>query len=148
MKTQYQMMIEDPRMRRLLSVETLVAEASEVIAKLMAEQGISKADLARRLDKSRAWVTQLLSGRTNVTVRTLAEVAFVLDAELKLRAQPPRWSAAMKPLSGGPQDTFKSAKFTLELPRGSSAVFELRSAIGSDDDSSVNAENGGSEFAA
>lgn len=93
MKTQHELMMEDPAMRRLLSVEALTAEAAETIAKLMAEQGVSKADLARRLNKSRAWVTQLLSGRANVTVRTLAEVAFALDAELKLRAQPPRWKA-------------------------------------------------------
>ena len=76
MKTQHAVLIEDPEFQRLLSVETLAAEASEVIARLMAEQNLSKADLARRLNKSRAWVTQLLSGKANMTVRTLAEVAY------------------------------------------------------------------------
>jgi transcriptional regulator with XRE-family HTH domain len=88
MKTQLAVLMEDPEFRRLLSVETLVAEASEVIARLMAEQNLSKADLARRLNKSRAWVTQLLSGKANMTVRTLAEVAYTLGAEVKLQAQP------------------------------------------------------------
>ena len=74
MKTQHEVLMEDPEFRRLLSIEALVAEASEVIARLMAEQNVSKADLARRLKKSRAWVTQLLSGKANMTVRTLAEV--------------------------------------------------------------------------
>ena len=108
MKTQHELMMEDPEMRRLLSVEALVAEASEVIAKLMVEQGLSKADLARRLNKSRAWVTQLLSGRTNVTVRTLAEVAFALDAELKLRAQPPRWKGSVKAVGRGSRSRSRS----------------------------------------
>ena len=81
-------MKEDLEFRRLLSVETLAAGASEVIARLMAEQNVSNADLARRLNKSRAWVTQLLSGKTNMTVRTLAEVMYTLDAEVKLHAQP------------------------------------------------------------
>jgi transcriptional regulator with XRE-family HTH domain len=83
--------MEDPEFQRLLSIEALVAEASEVIAGLMAQQNLSKADLARRLNKSRAWVTQLLSGKANVTVRTLAEVAYTLGAEVKLQAQAPSW---------------------------------------------------------
>ncbi len=90
--------MEDPEFRRLLSVEALVAEASEVIARLMDEQNISKADLARRMNKSRAWVTQLLSGSANMTVRTLAELAHTLGAEVKLQAQPPSWKVSGKPL--------------------------------------------------
>jgi transcriptional regulator with XRE-family HTH domain len=90
MKTQHAVLMEDPEFRKLLAIESLVAESSEVIASLMAEQNVSKAALARRLNKSRAWVTQLLSGNANMTVRTLAEVAHVLDAEVKLHAQPSR----------------------------------------------------------
>jgi transcriptional regulator with XRE-family HTH domain len=101
MKTQHEVLMEDPEFRRLLSIEALVAEASEAIAKLMAEQNVSKADLARRLNKSRAWVTQLLSGKANMTIRTLAEAVYVLDAELKLHAQPPSWKMAGKPLGRG-----------------------------------------------
>ncbi len=52
----------------------------------MAQQNISKADLARRLNKSRAWVTKMLSGRADLTVRALAEVAYTLNAELKFQA--------------------------------------------------------------
>ena len=86
MKTQHEALMEHPEFRRLLSIEALVPEASEVIAGLMAEQDASKAELARRLKKSRPWVTQLLSGKVNMTVRTLAEVAFALDAEVRFQA--------------------------------------------------------------
>ena len=86
MKTQHADLIEDPEFRRLLSIEALVAEASETVAGLMAEQNLSNADLARRLNKSRAWVTQLLSGKANMTIRTLAEVVYTLGAEAKLVA--------------------------------------------------------------
>jgi transcriptional regulator with XRE-family HTH domain len=101
MKTQHEVLMEDPEFRKLLAIEALVAESSEVIARLMAEQNVSKADLARRLNKSRAWVTQLLSGKANMTVRTLAEVVYALDAEVKLQAQPPSWKMAGKPLGAG-----------------------------------------------
>lgn len=96
MKTQYDISTEDPEFRRLLAIEALAAEASETIAKLMADQKVNKAELAKRLNKSRSWVTQMLNGKANVTLRTLAEVAHALDAELKLRAQPPRWKGSLK----------------------------------------------------
>lgn len=105
MKTQHASLMEDPEFRRLLSVEALVAEASEVIAGLMAEQNVSKADLARRLNKSRAWVTQLLSGKANMTVRTLADVVHTLGAEVKLRAAPASWTMSPRLLDvGHPQE--------------------------------------------
>jgi transcriptional regulator with XRE-family HTH domain len=104
MKTQHASLMEDPEFRRLLSVEALVAEASEVIARLMAEQNVSKADLARRLHKSRAWVTQLLSGKANMTIRTLAEVVHTLDAEVKLQTQPPGWTRSGRLLDAGPTE--------------------------------------------
>jgi transcriptional regulator with XRE-family HTH domain len=97
METQQEVRMEDPEFRRLLSIEALVAEASEMIARLMVEQDVSKADLARRLHKSRAWVTQLLSGKANMTVRTLAEVVYALNAEVKLHSQPPNWKRVGKP---------------------------------------------------
>lgn len=93
MKTQFEMLAEDPEFRRLVSIETLTAEAAELIARLMAEQKVTKADLARRLNKSRAWVTQMLSGKANLTVRTLAEVAHALDAEVRLETRQAAWRA-------------------------------------------------------
>jgi transcriptional regulator with XRE-family HTH domain len=87
-KNDYQDLMKDPSFRRLLASESLVTEAAELIARLMAEKKVNKAALARRLNRSRAWVTQLLSGKTNMTVRTLAELAYALEAEVKLQAQP------------------------------------------------------------
>jgi transcriptional regulator with XRE-family HTH domain len=87
MITKYDELMTDPEFRKEMAIETLVAEAAELVAQLMAEQNLSKADLARRLNKSRAWVTQLLSGNANMTVRTLAEVTYTLGAEIKLQSQ-------------------------------------------------------------
>jgi transcriptional regulator with XRE-family HTH domain len=93
----------------------------------MAEQNVSKADLARRLNKSRAWVTQLLSGKANMTVRTLAEVVYALDAEVKLHAQPPGWKVAGKPLGTGWQPVvFKMDKCLLESPMVPEDLFRFQ----------------------
>ncbi|HPT26891.1 MAG TPA: helix-turn-helix transcriptional regulator [Bryobacteraceae bacterium] len=61
-------------------------ESSETIAALMAKRKVSRAELARRLGKSQTWVTQLLSGKANLTIGTLAEAARVLDAGITLKA--------------------------------------------------------------
>jgi len=76
----------DPGFRRMLAIESLALEAAETIATLMAKRKTSRADLAKRLGKSRAWVTQMLSGKANLTIRTLAEVAHALDAGIALKA--------------------------------------------------------------
>ncbi len=126
MKTQHDILMEDPEFRRLLSIEALVAEASETIARLMAEKNVTKADLARRLNKSRAWVTQLLSGKTNMTVRTLAEVAYALGAEIKLEAQSPASKASGKTSAPTWRPmVFKIDNYLVESPIASEELFRL-----------------------
>ena len=61
-----------PRQRLLFEQERAVLLATEEILKLMEHEGISKADLAKALGKSKAYVTQALSGGRNMTLRTLA----------------------------------------------------------------------------
>jgi transcriptional regulator with XRE-family HTH domain len=126
MKTQHEVLMEDPEFRRLLSIEALVAEASEVIARLMAEQNVSKADLARRLNKSRAWVTQLLNGKANMTVRTLAEVVYALHAEVKLNTQPASWKMAGEPTGRAQAVVFKMDQYIVESPIASESVFHVQ----------------------
>ena len=103
--------MEDPEYRRLYTIEALLTDASEMVAQLMEAQGVSKAELARRLGKSRAWVTQLLNGKANMTIRTVAEVVYTLGAEVKLSTSPlathqsqvsvrRRWVAAIRTPGG------------------------------------------------
>lgn len=98
-KSQFETMMENPEFRKEFAVESLVLEATEVVSRLMHEQGLTKADLARRLGKSRAWVTQLLNGSANMTLRTLAEVLVALDAEARVEAKPGAWQAKKKLLA-------------------------------------------------
>lgn len=44
---------------------------------------ISQKELARRLGRTEAYVSKLLSGSQNVTLKTIAETANVLDCEVK-----------------------------------------------------------------
>lgn len=70
--------------KRALVQESAILGVTELICRLMEELGVSKAELARRLDKSRAYVTQILDGRSNLTVRSIADVLWALGSELKV----------------------------------------------------------------
>jgi antitoxin component HigA of HigAB toxin-antitoxin module len=73
--------------RRSFEQELAVFNATELLSGVMEERGITKADLARMLGTSRANVTNMLSGRRNLTVRTLADVAAVLGVRVKFESE-------------------------------------------------------------
>ena len=56
-------------------VDGPITEFAEDIWRLMEEQKVSRAELARRLGTSRAYVTKLLGGNANFTLETMTKVA-------------------------------------------------------------------------
>lgn len=84
----------DRRYQRIIEEERLVLAASEQIGSLMDAVGVSRAELARRLGKSRGFVTQVLGGERNMTLRTLADLAFALDHRMSLSVSPCTAAAA------------------------------------------------------
>lgn len=73
---------------RVLERERVWVEATENICRLMDTEQVSRAELARRLDVSRATVTQMLSGERNLTLGTLADAFFVLGRSLHVTYGP------------------------------------------------------------
>jgi plasmid maintenance system antidote protein VapI len=57
-----------------------IVEFTEDICRLMDEQNVSRAELARRLGTSRAYITKLLGGNANFTLQTMVKVAMALGA--------------------------------------------------------------------
>lgn len=88
MKTTFQQFAEDANRRRLFEQESLSFEAAELISTLLQEQKVSKAELAKRIGKSKAFVTQLLSGSRNMTMHTFADLAFALGFKVELKPSP------------------------------------------------------------
>src|ERR1022692_4037273 len=80
----YQRKVVKPERHRDLEQEILLVSATELICQLIEQDGVSRAELARRIGKSKAFVTQLLSGSRNITLRTLADVAWALGARVEL----------------------------------------------------------------
>lgn len=65
----------------------LIGINEEIVAQLEAN-GITRTELARRLDVDKSYVTRLLNGMPNVTLKTLVSVASALDCRMSV----PRFS--------------------------------------------------------
>lgn len=74
----------DEEGRQILEQERLIIEVTEAIATLLQEQEVSRSELARRIGTSPAFVTKLLRGNNNFTLRTLSDVFFALDHSVHL----------------------------------------------------------------
>jgi transcriptional regulator with XRE-family HTH domain len=71
---------------RLLAQERLILDATETIIGLLEEQAVSRQELARRIGRTKSYVSQILSGDRNMTLRTLAELGYVLGQEFSVES--------------------------------------------------------------
>lgn len=62
----------------------LALSVSTEIYQIMAEKGITKADLAKRLGTSKAYVTKILTGDANLSLKTLAKIQNALNSQFKI----------------------------------------------------------------
>jgi len=86
MITKHDELMLDPEYRKLYAIEGLIADTAQLIWDLMERKKMKQADVARLLNKTPAFVSQLLNGKANMTVRTLAEVVYALGATVKIAA--------------------------------------------------------------
>lgn len=75
---------ESPEYERMLAEEALILDVTEKVWELLESREMNKADLAKALGKSKAYVSQVLSGSRNMTLRTLADVADALGSSVKV----------------------------------------------------------------
>lgn len=66
---------------RVLAEESLIQQVTERIWELLEKKEMSKSDLAKSMGKSKAFVSQILSGSRNMTFRTFADIAFALNVK-------------------------------------------------------------------
>ena len=61
-----------------------IVELTEDLSRRMKQQKISRAELARRMGTSRAYITKLLSGDANFTLQTMVKLALAVGGVLHL----------------------------------------------------------------
>lgn len=64
--------------------EKLILDVTESVFEVLEKQGKSRADLAASMGRSAAYVSQLLNGTRNMTLRTLADIAYALNIEPRI----------------------------------------------------------------
>jgi transcriptional regulator with XRE-family HTH domain len=82
--------VQDPRHMRLFQQERAIYEVTTLIEETMDAERVTRAELAKKLGKGKSWVTQLLDGEGNKTIRTVADALAVLGYEFRAFAEPIR----------------------------------------------------------
>ena len=68
--------------------EKLILEVTNRIAEMMQKKNVSKSALAGKLGRTKGFITQLLNGNANMTLRTISDVMWALDSTLKVQPEP------------------------------------------------------------
>lgn len=92
-------MLEEAKKHPAFHLEKAILHFTSELCEQMEVQGLSKAKLARRLDKKPSYITRVLSGSTNLTMKTMVSFAMALEVtfmpELKSEIED---NCFMKPL--------------------------------------------------
>jgi len=65
--------------------EQLVYNVTEDLLIVLEDLNINKKELARRLGKSKSYITQILSGSRNMTLGSFSDICFVLGVEPEIK---------------------------------------------------------------
>ena len=106
--------MNDPEFRKLLAQEELILEVTETICELLENEKVSRKELAERLGKSKGFVSQLLNGGRNLTLRTVADNFHVLGYKVTLTPQKLRQRSNVREL-----------RTTCTLPKSPVVTFEF-----------------------
>ncbi len=79
--------LEDPEFAKLMAQGDLIMEVTETLCELLEKEKVSRKELADRLGKSKGFVSQLLNGGRNLTLRTVADILHVLGYKVSLTPQ-------------------------------------------------------------
>ena len=83
-KTLMDQYLEDPEFARLMAQGDLIMEVTETLCELLEKEGVSRKELADRLGKTKGFISQLLNGGRNLTLRTVADILHVLGYKVSL----------------------------------------------------------------
>ena len=74
--------------QKLYEEEGLVLEVTEAICELMQKQNIKRVKLAQKLGVDKSYITNLLDGSSNMTLKTISDVLFCLNSRAKIQIEP------------------------------------------------------------
>lgn len=72
--------------------EAALAMAQATIQNAINRSGLSRAELARRLDRPRSFISRILGGDHNLTIKTMARTLLACGYEVRFGSEPLNWS--------------------------------------------------------
>lgn len=81
-------LLANPKRQIIIKQRQVAMEFGLELERLLARSKLKRVELARRLGKSRAWVSKMLNGPRNLKLFTAVEVADALDCDVELRLVP------------------------------------------------------------
>lgn len=101
---------------RLVRQEEFILEVTERLTEALLEKGVTKAELARRMARTPGFVSQVLGGGRNLTLRTISDVAAALSLRPVLELPPVRESVTKR--VGGKMQFNNSPQWTPKIESG------------------------------
>lgn len=81
MRTEYEAQTEDDNVKRLVRQEEFILAVTEALANALEQSGMTQSKLAEKLGCTRGFVSQVLAGGRNLTLRTISDIALALDVK-------------------------------------------------------------------
>ena len=124
-RSTFEEFISTPGNERIYEQQRLLVEATELISSVMENTHVKRGELAHRLGRSKAYVTQILRGNQNLTLKTLADVCWALKCRVVMQSLP---LAACEPLPAIQCGAPVLARWDLTQRSGNSTVNAATSA--------------------
>lgn len=81
---------KSPENKKLVAQELLITGVTEAIWAAMEQSGLKKSELAKQIGVTKGYISQVLSGSRNMTLRTLSDICFALDRHPRFVMEAPK----------------------------------------------------------
>ena len=84
-KTLYNEYMKEEEFERLMAQEDLIMEVTESFCEILNVKGMKRSSLAKTMGKTKGYISQILNGGRNITLRSLSDIAFSLGYYVSIR---------------------------------------------------------------
>lgn len=84
-KTMYDEYMKDKEFERLMMQEDLIMDITEDFCELLDKEKINRSTLAKIMGKTKGYISQLLNGGRNLTLRSIADLAYYLGYSVSIQ---------------------------------------------------------------
>ena len=114
------------RYEQLLRQERLILDVTEQLAGALENSRVTQAELARRMGRTPGFVSQLLGGGRNLTLRTIADIAGALSLRPSFKLSSEQMAAVAEPWTAitVAEDTLKIRHWSRRRPQVATTVHQ------------------------